>query len=499
VKTRLPRSFYNTTTLVGALLALLFLLVILFLFALEVTAPSPHPYMGLVAFIILPLLVVLSLLVALVGILRTYRRLRASRGEFIPTFHLDLSSRTQRNAAILVAGGSGVFLLFASFTSYQAYEYTDSVEFCGRACHAVMKPEYTAYKASPHARVACVACHIGPGATWFVKSKLSGSYQVYSTIFHKYHRPIETPIANLRPARETCEQCHWPQHFYAAKQRSQSYFLSDENNTRSDITLLMKIGGGDPGHGAAAGIHYHMYLDATISYVAADKKRLVIPYVEVKYPDGTFRSYRSTENSIPEDRLRQAERHVVDCIECHNRPTHRFRHPAQTVNLAMSLLKIKPDLPGVKAAAVEALEKPYRTEAEGLRGIRQSLETAFRKNHPDIASRRAADIDAAVQEVQRIFRTNYFPEMRANWKEFPDHIGHLYSPGCFRCHDGKHVSPDGRVISKDCNQCHTILAQSDGKGGQAVSLKGLSFRHPGDVGDAWKDMNCSDCHAAQEH
>ncbi len=492
---KLPRSFYNVTTFVGALFAFLFLLVTLFLFAVELTAPQSHPYMGLVAFIVLPTLFVLSLLVALFGIFRTWRRLRKPTATPIPPFHFDLSVPAQRNAALLVMGGSGFFLLFASFTSYQAYEYTDSVEFCGRACHAVMKPEYTAYKASPHARVACVACHIGPGATWFVKSKLSGTYQVYSTLFHKYHKPIETPIANLRPARETCEQCHWPQHFYSAKLRTQAYFLSDEKNTRSSTTLLMKIGGGDVNHGAAAGIHFHMYLNATISYVALDKKRLVIPYVEVRYPDGTFRSYRSTENPVPEDKLRKSPRYVVDCIECHNRPTHRFRHPAQTVNLAMSLNKIKPDLPEIKKVAVEALEQPYKTEPEALRGIRKAVLDAFRANHPDVAASRGADIEAAIEELQRIYRTNYFPEMKVSWKEFPDHIGHLYSPGCFRCHDDKHVSPDGKVLSRACNQCHTILAQTDGQGKMSESLEGLAFKHPGDVGDAWMQMNCTDCHA----
>lgn len=498
MKYRLPRSFYNKTTFVGAFLAFISLLVILFLFALEVTAPQPHPYMGLVAFIILPAFLFLGLLIALYGIIRTWRLGRRT-DKPIPEFHFDLGIPAQRNAAIMVVM-TGVFvLLVAAFTSYQAYEYTDSVEFCGMTCHAVMKPEYTAYKASPHARVSCVQCHIGPGATWFVRSKLSGAYQVYSTIFHKYHKPIETPIANLRPARETCEQCHWPQHFYAAKLKSLSYYKSDEKNTPSSVTLLMKIGGGDPNHGSAEGIHFHMYLDARISYVAADRKRLQIPYIEVRYPDGRFRSYRSTETDMPEDKLRKAERHEVDCIECHNRPTHRFRHPAESVNLALSLGKIKPSLPNIKAISVEALEKPYRTETEALAGIRKTVQEAFPRQPGANSSARQRDVEQAIQTLQAIYRTNYFPEMKVSWKAFPDHIGHMYSAGCFRCHDGKHVSPDGRVLSKDCNICHTIIAQRGPDGRMETSLRGLPFRHPGDVGDAWKEMNCSDCHAANSN
>ncbi len=98
-----------------------------------------------------------------------------------------------------------------------------------------MEPEHTAYQNSPHARVKCVDCHVGSGAGWYVRSKLSGAYQVYAVLANVYPRPIPTPIKNLRPARETCEQCHWPSHFSGQKEVINTYFKSDEQNTRWTI------------------------------------------------------------------------------------------------------------------------------------------------------------------------------------------------------------------------------------------------------------------------
>ena len=90
--------------------------------------------------------------------------------------------------------------MLSSLGSYRVFEETESPQFCGALCHTVMKPEYTAYKISPHSRVRCTECHIGPGASWFVRAKLSGLYQVYATVTDVYPRPIPVPVQNLRPA-----------------------------------------------------------------------------------------------------------------------------------------------------------------------------------------------------------------------------------------------------------------------------------------------------------
>jgi hypothetical protein len=360
-----------------------------------------------------------------------------------------------------------------------------------------MEPEYTAYQYSPHARVGCVKCHIGPGADWFVRSKISGSYQVYAVLFNKYPRPIPTPIQNLRPAQETCEQCHWPKHFFSEKQHVNTYYVSDEQNTKWTLDLLMKIGGGNIEAGPTSGIHWHMNIANELLYVATDTQRQVIPWVQSRSQNGRIVVYRSTENVLSDQEIEKANKRRMDCLDCHNRPTHIYHPPARSVNHVMSLGWIDPKLPNVKSVAVSALENSYSTKHIGLDSIKVLMEDYYRTNYQDKASSMHAAVDRAIVETQKIYSRNYFPEMRVSWKKFPDNLGHLYYPGCFRCHDGKHVSDDGKVLSRDCNTCHTILAQQFEKDTLRLSLGGIDYRHPVDIGDAWKETNCSDCHNAR--
>ena len=492
MRNRIPRAFVNFTSLVGAVIAIISLTLIVFLFLIEHTTQRPNPYVGIITFIVLPAFLNLGLLLFFVGAWRTHKRLQKGEGVSPELPRLDLNIARHRRVLIGFIAGSFLLLVASAYGSYRAYEYTESVEFCGEVCHHVMKPEYTAYKNSPHERVACAQCHIGPGADWWVRSKLSGAYQVYSSIFKKYHRPIQTPVANLRPARETCEQCHWPKHFFSEKMERKIYYQTDEKNTPTELQMAIKVGGGDPEQGVSDGIHWHMYLKNTISYIATDRQRNVIPYVESRGPDGKVTVYHSTDNRLSDEQVRKGNKRTVDCIECHNRPAHQYHPAAVSVNSSMTAGKIDPRLPEIKRLAVETLEKEYKTEKEALAAIRSSV-TDFYKDKPGIATTDSATVENAIKELQRIFARNYFPEMRTNWKAFPDHLQHMYSPGCMRCHDGKHKSEDGKVISNDCNSCHTFLAQTV-QGKTFSDVKGLEFRHPTDIGDAWKTMNCNECH-----
>lgn len=491
-KRRLPSVFYNLTSMIGLTMALVAFGLIVFLFVVEYYSPIKHPYMGMITFIILPVFIVAGLFMATVGVIRANRRRR--RGEPIAKWpKVDLAIPRHRFGVTMVAVLGFGFLGASTFGTYQAYEYTESVEFCGLVCHTAMKPEYTAYKDSPHARVKCAECHIGSGADWFVKSKISGSYQVYAYLFNKYPRPIPTPIENLRPAKDTCEQCHWPSHFYSQKLVDKSFFLSDEENTRSDLTMVMKIGGRE--EGVSQGIHAHMYLDTEVKYIATDEKREVIPYVEMRDKQGNLTVYRSTELPITEEQIKKGVKRTVDCIECHNRPSHVFHNPSTSVNLAMSRGEIDPSLPEIKRVAVEELEKPYKTQDEAVAKLKASLLAFFKESYPTVLASKAKELDKAIAQIQTIYTHNYFPEMNASWKAYPDHKDHLNGLGCFRCHDGKHVSPQGKVITKDCNSCHAIVAQRIPGEKREVSMEGLPFKHPVDIGDAWKDTPCKDCHA----
>jgi hypothetical protein len=491
-KRRLPASYYNSITLLGAVLAALSLSLILFLMALETFSDSHSPYMGILAFVILPVFLIIGIGIGVYGVLRQQRRrkLGLSSTEQLP--QINLNNPTHLRATVVFGGGFLVFLALSAFGSYQAYEYTESDAFCGTVCHAVMKPEYTAYSVSPHARVGCVECHIGSGAEWFVKAKISGLRQVYAVLFDTYSRPIETPIMNLRPSRDTCEQCHWPAHFTGEKMVVHDYYGYEDDNAHWRLKLLMKIGGGGAGVSPAHGIHWHMA--NAIDYVATDHKRSDIPWVRFVGDDGVEKIYRSTESDFADEDLATSEIRRMDCIDCHNRPTHHYNPPGKLVNEALKNNVVNPTLPGVKHLLVDLMEADYETEDEALAAIATGVRSYYQEDHPEVLESHAEDIDTAIRTAQRLFGENIFPEMKVSWREFPDNIGHLTTPGCFRCHDGQHETETGEVISRDCNVCHTIVAQEYKTGGELVSLDSVEYVHPEDIDGEWKTTNCSECH-----
>jgi nitrate/TMAO reductase-like tetraheme cytochrome c subunit len=495
MKKRLPPSFYNPVTFTGAVIASISFGLILFLMLLDALSSEHKPYMGIIAFVILPGFLLSGLAVILYGIIREHRRENRGihRDHALPK--IDLNDPKHRRAVAIFSIGTILLLLFSAFGSFKAYEYTDSDQFCGTVCHSVMTPEYTAYQSSPHAHVGCVKCHIGSGADWYVRSKISGAYQIYSVTFNKYPRPIPTPIKNLRPAKETCEQCHWPKAFYSKMEKVKSYYLSDENNSKMSLLLSINIGGGNEESGVTSGIHWHMNIANKVTYIAADEARQVIPWVKIKSLDGKETVYRSTAVKLPKDMMKKENMRTMDCIDCHNRPAHIYNPPATSVNNMIADGYIDSQLPYVKSIAVQALEAGYSKKEIALDSIRIFIEAFYNVNYPDLAASKKSQIEQTIQEVQKIYSRNYFPEMNVSWRKFPNNIGHLYSPGCFRCHDGKHVSADGKVIPKDCNVCHTILSEQFENEKPEISLTGVSYRHPVDIGDSWKTLLCSDCHS----
>ena len=476
--TKAPSLIHNWLSLAGIILAASSFFAVVCLIVLDITSGFRNPYMGILTYIVAPAFLCGGLgLISLGALIERHRRRKLAPGEIPVHPRIDLNVPRQRRAFIIVTVVTFIFLMFTAFGSYQTYHFTESVQFCGQTCHSVMEPEFTAYQNSPHANVACVQCHIGPGAGWFVKSKLSGSYQVYSVLAKKYPTPIPTPVHNLRPARETCEQCHWPAKFYGEAVRDNRHYLADESNTVWNIKLLMKIGGGDSQHGEVGGIHWHTSADHQIEYIATDEKRLVIPWVRVTHKDGTVEVYQSETNPLTPEQIAAATPRVMDCIDCHNRPAHNYNAPAHAVNRALAAGRIDATIPHIKQLAVEALTGEYATRAEAMAGI-------------------AAKVPApALAEVQRIYSQNFFPEMKVNWRAYPNHIGHTIFPGCYRCHDGQHKTADtNKVITHDCNACHAIIAQGPAAQAGPISPQGMEFQHPTDIGDLWKEMNCAECH-----
>ncbi|HYV73962.1 MAG TPA: NapC/NirT family cytochrome c [Candidatus Binatia bacterium] len=488
-----PKLYKNPISLAGLALAVVAFANILFLFFLDSLSHVSSPYVGILAYMVAPAFMVLGLLAIPVGIVIERRRRYRHTGDVSKYGKLDLNNPAQRSAVAFVLSFVVIFALMSAVGSYKAYEFTDSTKFCGQLCHSVMHPEFVAYQASPHARVACVECHVGSGASWYVKSKLSGIRQVYYTALGTYPRPIPTPVHNLRPAADTCEQCHWPKKFWGAQLKVFPHFGTDEQNTPRVLRLLIKTGGGDPSLGqGTGGIHWHMNISNKITYFASDEQRQVIPWVRLEDSKGNVTEFVSKDNPPNQAQIDKADKRRMDCIDCHNRPTHIYLPPDVSVDRAMAAGSIDPSLPFIKAQGVDALVADYKTQDEGTKAIADKITKYYQDKYPQIASAKSDKVSAAVTELQRIYTTTFFPTMKVNWKTHPNNIGHMYYPGCFRCHDGNHVSKDGRVISKDCNACHTLLDQEEGQS-HLAQVQAQQFKHPVDLGDL-AAVNCADCH-----
>ena len=493
-ETKQPSLARNLLSSIGVVIALIALANIGFLVLTDVGSSHANPYVGIVAYCILPAFLSLGLLLFVVGILLERRRRRRHRPEEIAPYPtIDLNNRHTRRVAGLTTVGLSVFALMSIAGSYKAYHYTDSDAFCGTTCHEVMHPEYTAYQASPHARVGCVNCHIGSGATWYVKSKLSGARQVWATMANKYPRPIPSPVQNLRPAQETCEQCHWPEKFWGAQLKVFNHFGYDESNTPRETRMLIKTGGGSPTNGPTTGIHWHMNLENEVTYLASDDKRQKIEWVRMRNrKTGVYTDYFAGDTKLTPQQIAAAPKRRMDCVDCHNRPTHIYMPPDRAIDRAMLTNRIPRDLPYMKQQAVTAITKDFKTTPAALASISKDINDYYRTTYPDVATSRKRDIDRAVAELQSIFKTIRFPEMNVDWRTHPDNVGHLYSQGCFRCHDDQHTSKDGRTITKDCRACHDVLGQKEA-GNVMIEAPEAQFQHPVDLGDL-RAMNCTDCH-----
>src|SRR5579862_2638300 len=486
---RLRMLLRNPISLAGVALTIVSFANIFLFVLIDLIATRPSPYIGILAYMVAPGFLGLGLLMMLFGVL-IERRKKVVSTEFYP--RIDLNDPAQRGAVISFVTFLVVFVTVSAAGSYKAYEYTDSVQFCGQLCHTVMNPEFTAYQLSPHARVACVDCHVGSGATWYVKSKLSGARQVFAATFNTFPRPIPTPVHNLRPAQDTCETCHWPKKFYGGQLKVFNHYGNDEKNTLRQVRLLIKTGGGDPATGAPEGIHWHMNIGNKIDYVAANEKRQIIPYIHVEDLQGRVTEYYAKDSTLTKDQIGKAARHHMDCVDCHNRPTHVYIPPDQAVDQSLLARRIDTSLPFIKQEAVNVLTGTYSTTDQATHSIASGIQEFYETKYPDVAKSKQLEIRSAVTEVQEIFKRTTFPEMKLNWQTHPNNLGHFYFSGCFRCHDGQHVSADGKVISRDCNQCHTLMSETEGT--TSVATTALpTFQHPVDIGDLTQ-VNCADCH-----
>ena len=493
---KLPNSLSNFTSLIGGIIASISFILILFFFIIIFIFNAGGSYLGIFAFMVLPMFLFAGLVLITLGM---YLQIRKEKKDLIDLKEkklvINFNNKQHRNGFIIFLISTTIFLLLSGIGSYEAFHYSESVEFCG-ICHSVMDPEHIAHQNSSHANVSCVECHVGPGVDWYVKSKLSGMYQVYSVLFNKYPRPIATPISDLRPASETCLECHWPDKFYPHKLEYEKHFLADSSNTEWNISLRMKIGSSHSSKGFAEGIHWHINKNVQIDYIPSSFSREYIPWVRyINIETGDTTIYNDSEEPIEDELLATATPRTMDCMDCHNRPSHVFETPQDFIDNAIAAGEIPVELPEIKLKAMEILVKDFDYKDSALIYIEESINSYYAAEYPTIYAEKKDIVDKAIHGIQTAFSKNVYPEMKASWDAYPDHIGHIEYNGCFRCHNNTHKSSNGRVISKDCNICHSILLQ-----GTADSLEvarfdeELEFKHPVDIDEEWKYSNCSDCH-----
>ena len=477
-----PRSHFNNwISAAGAVLAVGALFSFALLVWVDFTSGDKNPYLGIFTYIVAPGFLIAGL-VAVFGGAWLQRRYAIKYAGASEKWQLRFEDPKQRRLIILFSIGGVLFLLLSVFGSYETYHYSESVQFCGQVCHRAMNPEFVAYQRGAHARVDCVDCHIGSGAEWFIKAKINGTHQLIAYTLNNYNRPIATPIKNLRPAQDICERCHWPEKFHGNIDVNFNHTLSNKANTPYSVRLLLRVNNTRPGS-PAGGIHWHVNQNEKVEYYAIDEKRQDIPWMRVTNKlDGSARVYRieSFKGEPPAGLIR-----TMDCMDCHNRPAHTFPTANDAVERSIAAGTLSSRLPNIKREAVKAMlqKEITRTEAAPQK-IADYLNAKYAG---------AADLPATITEVQRIYSVTMFPERKADWRVYPNNIGHKDWPGCFRCHDDKHKSPAGQAVrSSDCSSCHTILAQGKAAEFELLNAKGQEFQHPG--GELDPDLTCSDCH-----
>jgi nitrate/TMAO reductase-like tetraheme cytochrome c subunit len=439
-------SILGTTLVTTAVISWLFVL------PLQIRSHVDNPYIGIVVLLVIPGVFFLGLVLIPIGFYLGKRSMQQEFGE----------AGYDRKAALRRLGWFFGFatllnLLIGTQFTYRAVKHMETPQFCGASCHS-MHPEFAAYSNSPHSKLECVECHVAPGATGWIASKTSGIRQLIETVRGNYPRPVPGAIESNRlvPASETCEECHWAQKFGSVRLRVITKYAEDENNTRTQTVLMMMVGGSKFGgiHGA------HFGPGIQIRFAATDPKRETIPRVEYRNINlGTDRVYVSPDSSP--DVAKGLPHYEMQCVDCHNRPTHTFESPSTGVDHALTLGEIPTTLPYIKKKSVELLQTKYSSNQEATEKIPHDLLSFYQRSYPQTYEQRSQDVQQAAQAVVAIYNRNVFPDLNVGWGTYTNNLGHTDFPGCFRCHDGSHAAADGNTITQDCTACHQPLAMDE--------------------------------------
>ena len=462
IRALVPLLWGNWISLTGTTLTTVAANGILIFFIVDLIGHEANPYASAVAYLALPGLFIFGLALISFGAWRTHRKHRDD-SVLDQALNLMISNAKTRRRLVFVVVATIANVTLISVVAYKGITYSNSTRFCGEVCHSVMEPEYQAYLRSPHARVPCAECHIGAGADWFAKSKLSGLRQVWATMLGNFSRPIPTPVHNLRPARETCEECHWPAKFHGSRLLVRHHYLKDEANTRETNVVRLKVGGIDSGTGDYVGIHWHVSPDVKVTYESYDDRRARIGKVTVAETGKDPVIYLPPEPEEDEATRTVVETRVMDCVDCHNRPTHVYDpSPELAIDEAMTQGLIDRDLPEIKRIASELLVDTSLARDQAETRISAKVTEFYRQNYPEVAREKAKQLKQSASHIATIYRRNIFPHLKIGWNTYPSHLGHrTTTEGCFRCHDDEHATAEGKDLSQDCELCHDVLADEE--------------------------------------
>ncbi|MBT3228195.1 MAG: hypothetical protein HOD43_13440 [Candidatus Marinimicrobia bacterium] len=415
-----------------------------------------NAYIGLISYLVLPLLFLFGLAMIPLG----WKRQQQITGKT----GLELLSTEFGEDGIKAAiTGSHIFktvgiltlinVLFLILASTQTLHFMDEAEFCGTACHSVMNPEWQTYQVSSHANVKCVSCHVGEGAEALFESKLNGLWQMVSVSFNLYERPIPTPVRQLRPARETCEKCHWPEKHYGEQLIKRIHYTNDEIPEALYTTLSFKVDADMQKE--RVGVHWHIARGVKVSYASVDDQRSKIKWVKVDYPDGSSRQFQNKRLNQDTPILEERQ---MDCVDCHNRATHVYREPEDIVDGFLADGIIPLDLPFIRREALDALQTHSPDKSRGVEQVRKHLFAYYQENYPDIYFSRQVDISNTSDLLAAEYDRYIHPNMNIEWGVYPSQLGHKRDDGCFRCHHENMQDDTGKDVDSDCTVCHDIFA-----------------------------------------
>ena len=424
----------------------------LFVFPAEIREHVENPYKGAVVYLILPLVLLAGIVLTLTGIALGRRRIR----ERLATEVAD-RKRTFQRLIVFLAVTIGVNLVAGSQLTYRAVKYMDTPQFCGQTCH-VMRPEFVGHRGSNHASVTCAECHVEPGAAGWFESKMNGTRQLWQTLTGSYSRPVPAALesGHLVPSRETCERCHWAEKIVATRLIVLPVFAADERNSESYTVLMMLVGGSH-----MKGIHHAHFAGGFEIRYASDRKRETIPWVEWRnVRTGETTTYLAAGTTPAQ--FADLEKYSMQCVDCHDRPTHAYDLPDRALNRSLALGQIPATLPFIKKEGLAVLKAAYSSGADASRRIPAAIEAYYEQAYPQVYAERKADIEAAGRAILAAYERNVFPDLNVTWGTYGNSLGHTDFPGCFRCHDGSHTTADGKkTITQDCGACHEVLAHEE--------------------------------------